>query len=104
MEKTITLKDQYTFYNDPGHGWLCVPVSEIAQLGIVNKISGYSYLNKDKAYLEEDCDAGVFLRARFPGLEPREVGQKHIKDIHTNNQSPIRNYAPYRLVDVARML
>ena len=104
MENTITFKNQYTFHNDPGHAWLCVPIQELAQLGVVNQISGYSYLNGNNAYLEEDCDAGVFLKARFPDLEPREVGHNHIKDVHTNNQSPIRSYAPYRLVDVARQL
>ena len=104
MNTTIKLNEQYTFYNDPGHAWLKVPAVELAYLSVVNKISGYSYINGCNVYLEEDCDAGVFLKARFPGIPASEVGQKHIKDVHTNNQSPIRSYAPYRLVDVARQL
>ena len=86
----------YIFYNDPGHGWLQVPVSELVQLGIADKISGYSYLHKDKAYLEEDCDAAVFLRAKFGqdfsfgSLEKRGLLVEKYQEY-----TPIRNYQPY---------
>jgi len=53
----------YTFHTDPGHGWLEVPISELIELDIERRISCYSYVNKDTAYLEEDCDAGVFIKA-----------------------------------------
>jgi hypothetical protein len=60
---------QYRFHADPGHGWLEVPVAELAALGIADKVSGYSYLSRDgkTAYLEEDCDATVFVAAKAPG-------------------------------------
>jgi hypothetical protein len=49
----------YTFYSDPGHAWLRVPLSEItAEMGI----SAYSYRDNKYAYLEEDCDAYKFIR------------------------------------------
>lgn len=49
--------------SDPGHGWLSVNVKDLIALGIEDKISSYSYLNKTCAYLEEDCDAGIYLKA-----------------------------------------
>jgi len=53
----------YTFYSDSSHGWLEVPIHEIEKLGIKNNISNFSYINNNLAYLEEDCDAGVFIKA-----------------------------------------
>ena len=53
----------YMFYEDPGHGWLAVTVEELIELGIADKITGYSYLIGNMAYLEEDCDLGVFVLA-----------------------------------------
>lgn len=46
---------------DPGHGWLRVPLQLCEGLDI----SGYSYVDTAKgvAWLEEDCDAPLFLRA-----------------------------------------
>ena len=51
----------YTFFEDSGHGWLKVPVSELIELGIENDISHYSYMFGDWAYLEEDCDMARFI-------------------------------------------
>ena len=53
----------YIFHTDPGHGWLAVPFKELVDLGIQNDISGFSYVKGKTAYLEEDCDAGVFINA-----------------------------------------
>ena len=64
----ITLK----FYSDPAHGWLAVKRELLYDLGIAAKVSFYSYEKGKTVYLEEDCDAGVWLRAhgeradRFP--------------------------------------
>lgn len=65
----------YTFHEDPGHGWLAVPVSELIALGVFGAISGYSYISRDgrTAYLEEDCDFAAFwaaYKARH-GTEPQ---------------------------------
>ena len=53
----------YKFISDPGHGWLEVPHQDLIDLGVDNKISKYSYLDRSSnmAYLEEDLDAGVFM-------------------------------------------
>ena len=58
------MKDKtYVFHTDPGHGWLAVPFKDLYALGIEDKISGYSYVKGKTAYLEEDCDAAVFINA-----------------------------------------
>lgn len=53
----------YRFIEDPGHGWLEVPKAELAEVGVADKITEYSYINGDKVYLEEDCDAPCFIKA-----------------------------------------
>ncbi len=50
----------YIFHSDPGHGWLEVERSELYQFGIADKITGYSYQEGSRVYLEEDCDASLF--------------------------------------------
>lgn len=53
----------YTWIEDPGHSWLCVPKKEVVESGA--DISVYSYQDPETgmAYLEEDCDACIFLAA-----------------------------------------
>lgn len=50
-----------TFHCDPSHGWLEVPMSDLETLGIAGLISAYSYTQGGKAYLEEDCDANLYI-------------------------------------------
>jgi len=59
-----------TFYHDASHGWLEVPIETIKALGVADKITGFSYKKDGNAYLEEDYDAGLFLKAaEAEGLE-----------------------------------
>jgi len=53
----------YKSFEDPGHGWLEVPMSDLFELGIADAISPYSYFDKETslAYLEEDLDASNFV-------------------------------------------
>jgi hypothetical protein len=53
----------FNFYSDPGHGWAKVPISILKSLGIADQVSYYSYYRKGFAYLEEDCDTGIFISA-----------------------------------------
>ena len=53
----------YVFFEDPGHGWLRVPISEIEP--IKDKISSCSYMRGKYVYLEEDGDAFIFLEHKF---------------------------------------
>ena len=71
-------------------GWLEVPDGELVEHMIAEKISTYSYIKNGTAYLEEDCDAPVFLDA----LERAGV-EFTIKDVHDGDDSPIRGYRSY---------
>jgi hypothetical protein len=92
----------YKFYCDPGHGWLAVKIKELHELGILYKISNYSYVRGKTAYLEEDCDASEFFKAY---REKYGVDPKHLYT-HTDNRSPIRSYDSYnhnKVTDIALM-
>ena len=80
----------YVFHSDPGHAWLEVPMGTLHRLGIAEKISACSYRNGDKAYLEEDCDAPLFLRA----LE--SAGIPHTIQERCEENTPIREYDHYQ--------
>ena len=84
--KKITL----SYYQDPGHGWIKVPLKLIGTLGIEDKITRYSYMRGLFAYLEEDCDAATLFKAADA------IGLKIVlREYHTNKQSKIRSYASY---------
>ena len=78
----------YTYHTDPGHGWLEVSLDELDLLGIRSEVSCYSYINGGKAYLEEDCDMGLFIRT----MEAKgvEVKLAHINE--PTKDSIIRSY------------
>ena len=86
----------YTFYEDPGHGWLEVPASELLELGIAGEITHYSYLKADMAYLEEDCDLSTFLHAK------KEARNEVVfyRVVHQDN-TPIRHFDSYQKCKVA---
>jgi len=76
----------YIFHADPGHAWLAVKRAELIRLNILDKISSFSYEKGKTIYLEEDCDAGIFLKAK------EEVKEEvNIKESYQEN-TPIRNY------------
>jgi len=87
----------YTFFADPGHGWLRVPVIELEE--IKHKITCFSYLKGKYTYLEEDLDAGTFLDYKFGNISNyQELRDKGIlKQSVTDNQSPIRGYESYHV-------
>lgn len=73
---------RYKLFNDPGHGWLEVDRSELVNLGIIDKVTRYSYQSRDgsKVYLEEDCDLSIFCRARENAGKP--IGRLDIEDVY----------------------
>ena len=74
-----------TYHQDPGHGWLEVPMTDIQAAGIADQISRYSYRAGPVAYLEEDCDASLFVQAcKRRGIEVQPV------EVYTNRDSFIR--------------
>jgi len=80
------------YHQDPGHGWFGVKRAALAELGILDKVSHYSYERGATVYLEEDCDASLFfaaVRARL-GRDPAYDSR------HTDSRSPIRSYSSFR--------
>ena len=100
------IKENYTFYEDPGHGWLKVRIKELQHLGIEKEITSYSYMKGLHAYLEEDQDLSTFLRAKYQeDSEKKQFFMKHCPFIH-QEVTPIRNYGRYRYLngkDLARI-
>jgi hypothetical protein len=84
--KTFTI----IVYNDPGHGWGKVKRQVLSNLGLVDKVSAYSYQYKDNVYLEEDCDLPLLVQTLFA----LDVRVKFVEK-STNKQSRIRSYESY---------
>jgi len=81
----------YIWAVDAGHAWLSVKQSELNNLGIAHKISSYSYMKGGSVYLEEDCDAAVFIdayTAKF-GHAPKTKQGKYW------DRQPCRSFASY---------
>lgn len=75
------------YYTDGGHGWLRVPLASCEGLDISN----CSYRLKTVAYLEEDCDAGVWLTAHPEVTQP-------FATVYHDGRSPIRNYPRFSTI------
>lgn len=87
----MDVNSSYAHYQDSGHGWLEVPTRELKAMGLESRITPYSYLNKDKAYLEEDLDAGTFLDMRGLLQTPFSVLSKYL-----DGSCYIRDFPHYR--------
>jgi hypothetical protein len=84
------MSKEYYFHADPGHAWLAVKRKELVRLNILNKISPFSYQKGGTVYLEEDCDASIFLNAK------KALGEEvAFKETHLEN-TPIRNYQNFK--------
>lgn len=89
------------FFSDPGHGWLEVDMVDIIGLGLANKISDYSYMHGEYAYLEEDCDATLFIEAaKEAGIKLNYVS--HFSDTDSEIRSYARFSSPFNAVNTAR--
>jgi len=81
----------FTFYSDPGHAWLKVPRNLLNELNIAHEISCYSFQRNNYVYLEEDCDASLFINAM------EKIGKVvEIKESFVYYDSQIRNYPQYK--------
>jgi hypothetical protein len=85
--KTFTI----IIYSDSGHAWGKVKRQVLINLGLVDKVSTYSYQYKDNVYLEEDCDLSLL----FETLISLDTKIKFVEK-HTNNRSRIRSYDQYQ--------
>ena len=80
----------FKYHNDPGHGWLAVKIELLDQLGLIDRITTYSYIKGKTAYLEEDCDASLFTsvyRERFGRFEEQSL--------FYDKRCPVRGYNSY---------
>ena len=88
----------HTFHTDPGHGWLEVYHQDLIILNIMGTITGFSYRDEDKVYLEEDLDAGTYINALWGDLKggsEYQLWNSMITDSYKENTF-IRNLAGYR--------
>jgi hypothetical protein len=97
--------NNYTFFEDPGHGWLEVDREELRKLGIEEDITGWSYQKGNKVYLEEDQDLSTFLKAKFP-VSPANRSQflnsqdvRKVYQEHSPGHPSIRNYNSYEVTN-----
>lgn len=89
--------EKYIFHSDAGHSWLQVPKSELKELGIKDKISKCSYMEGDIAYLEEDCDATVFIKAFCESIcEKPNRFKDFIEEKYEDGLSVIRQMDTYK--------
>ena len=78
----------FVFISDPGHGWLVVPLSLVRASGA--KISPYSYIRGNMAYLEEDCDAGAFTDTLVAGSF--SIIEEHREEFDIRENPAYRTY------------
>ena len=67
------------YVQDPGHGWIAADVQGLRALGIADKISSYSYRDGDLVWLEEDCDAPLFVGALRKAGIPFTIVETHTR-------------------------
>jgi hypothetical protein len=79
----------FNFHSDAGHGWVAVPLKLLADLKLIDKISGCSYIKGKTVYLEEDCDAEVFVSAW------KAQGNQFLFNEKYSDRSAIRSYPSY---------
>jgi len=85
------MKTKYIYHTDPGHGWIAVKRAELIRLNILDKITPYSYQKGKTVYLEEDCDANTFQKAKIIRKEKVEIIDSY------KNRTPIRYYESFAI-------
>lgn len=80
----------FTFFSDPGHGWIRVTPADCAAVGLsADSFTRYSFRDAEYFYLEEDCDASRFVEA----YTAKHGNAPAFKESHRNSDSPIRHKA-----------
>lgn len=92
---TMTLK----VYNDPSHGWIACKRSLLEQLGILHRITAYSYQSPtgQTVYCEEDCDGALLVQT----LKARGF-QVNYQSFHIDRPSRIRSNPQFSATSVAQ--
>ena len=76
------------YLQDPGHGWFSVKRAALDALGVLDRVTPYSYQRGASVYLEEDCDAGIFLAAYYG----KHKALPKLKHSNSNGSSRIRGF------------
>lgn len=70
---------KYKFTDTESHAYLVVDAKEINSLNIQDAISEYSFTNGTEVWLEEDCDALIFIKAWISDNDkPFEFGMTYL--------------------------
>lgn len=80
------LSTNLTFITDPGHGWLRVPLVDIAMMGLETAISSFSFIDGHYAYLEEDADCTVYLAALRDLLQAAPTVEEEYREHFSRNR------------------
>ncbi|MBU2766955.1 hypothetical protein HAP94_12290, partial [Acidithiobacillus ferrivorans] len=91
----LAVGERYPFHSDAGHGWLEVPKADLKVLGIDDQITPYSYQKGDKAYLEEDKDAHLFITTLEKHAGKELTWPEISRGVDDGDHSHIRNYPRY---------
>lgn len=67
------------YVQDPAHGWISADIHQLRSFGLTDKVSQYSYRDGDLVWLEEDCDAPLFVRALEKAGIPFKVVETHTR-------------------------
>lgn len=84
-------KVSITVFADPGHAWGRVRKSVLVALEIDQRISTYSYMRGEYAYLEEDRDLHILIDALKRNGIPFDITERH-----SNSDSKVRRYDKYK--------
>ena len=92
------MQRKFQCISDPGHGWLKVPLTVLAELRMLDAITRSSYIRKGYAYLEEDCDLSAFVETyrSETGVSPTLT-----ELCSSNKYSKVRGYESYSSVEAA---
>lgn len=90
---------KFIVHADPGHAWIAAPRALLTDLGILDRVSSYSYQRGGTVYLEEDCDAMLLIQTlRARGIEPK------FDERHIDRSSPVRSYEHFTAAGPRRAL
>lgn len=85
----------FVLFTDPGHAWLRVPRALLRELGILDRITPYSYQRGQDVFLEEDCDLTTFVHAM--GRAGRVVFYFETTGSIAQRESAVRSYSSFTL-------
>lgn len=99
------------FFTDGSHGWLKVSKKELEKYGIEKDISSFSFMKGEYAYLEEDSDLSLFVKALRDSDGVKEGTPEYkehaieyfqnitVSDTSRTRRSAIRGYERYEYRD-----